>query len=189
MGWASGGVGMRSGRIDLGEAGWIWDRMGEIRYISCMEVSLDHYVRNFRIFYQQLARGHRKEEFLNQQFKTLIEGELRKWRKTYAREDSKTVSDNPMLIKARQGRIGKEKGKVEIDALYASSSLENAVVFAYFFLMLETTNVTAFQMLQEATREALADKSKYSESAGRKVNFVWSKLDQIIYGKRKMIRF
>jgi hypothetical protein len=154
-----------------------------------MEVSLDHYARNFRFFYQQLALGHRKEVYLNQQFKMLIEGEQRKWRKTFTRDDSKTVSDNPLFNRARQGRIGKEKGKVEIDALYASNSLENAVVFAYFFVMMETANVTAFQILQEAIKEPLADKNKYSEQALRKVNFVWSKFDQIISGKRKMIRF
>lgn len=38
-----------------------------------MQISLDQYVRNFRIFYQQLIRDHSNEDQLNKKFKLLIE--------------------------------------------------------------------------------------------------------------------
>ena len=30
-----------------------------------MQINIDQYIRNFRIFYQQLAKGHPNEEYLN----------------------------------------------------------------------------------------------------------------------------
>ena len=37
-----------------------------------MQISLDQYIRNFRIFYQQLIRDHSNEDQLNKKFKLLI---------------------------------------------------------------------------------------------------------------------
>lgn len=73
-----------------------------------MQINLDQYIRNFRIFYQQLTKGHTKEENLNKQFKHLIENELRKWRKGYGvSKISETSSDNPLLNKIRENRKNK----------------------------------------------------------------------------------
>lgn len=38
-----------------------------------MEVSFDQYIRNFRMFYNQLVKGHSKEEQLAPLFKQLLE--------------------------------------------------------------------------------------------------------------------
>lgn len=38
-----------------------------------MEVSFDQYVRNIRMFYNQLIKGHPKEEQLAPKFKQMIE--------------------------------------------------------------------------------------------------------------------
>jgi hypothetical protein len=43
--------------------------------------------------------------------------------------------------------------------------------------------------LQELLKEPLSNKDAYSPPTLRKMNFVWSKLADIINGKRKMVRF
>lgn len=56
-----------------------------------MEVSLDQYVRNLRMFYNQMIKGHKKEEELVPKFKAMLEVESKKWRKNIAmRKDNRT---------------------------------------------------------------------------------------------------
>jgi hypothetical protein len=53
----------------------------------------------------------------------------------------------------------------------------------------EYKNIAAFEFLQEQLKGPLSDKEAYSPPIFRKMNFVWNKFDDIIYGKRKVVRF
>lgn len=45
-----------------------------------MNIDLDKYTRNFRIFYSKMVAGHPEQVELEKKFKFLLENEANKWR-------------------------------------------------------------------------------------------------------------
>ena len=103
-----------------------------------MQVNFDHYIRNFRIFYQQVVKGHRREDELCTAFKALLDEEVRRGRKggdRRARIDEQPTSNVHFLNKFNEERKNK-KNKVHIDILNCTPKLNNAIVFAYLLYLL-----------------------------------------------------
>jgi hypothetical protein len=63
------------------------------------------------------------------------------------------------------------------------------VVFGYIYLVLEEKNLDAFQFLQDHLKDHFVDKQTYSTPVLRKMNYIWNKFEDIISGRRKVVRF
>lgn len=104
-----------------------------------MEVNLDSYFRNIRMFYQQLIKGNKREEQLTQLFKKMLEAEARKWKRHYSfrGETARGPEGAGLLAKLKdQQKASKDKQKIQVDVLFASSKVQNMVVFGYCYLLL-----------------------------------------------------
>lgn len=111
-----------------------------------MDVSLDVYFRNIRMFYTQLIKGHKQEQQLNRLFKAMLENETRKWRKGLVGKGDvgPEVNGANLLAKLKeQGKGGKDKKKINVDVLFASAKIENMLIFGFCYLLLENKNAEA----------------------------------------------
>lgn len=76
-----------------------------------------------------------------------------------------------------------------MEVLYASKDIKNLIVFGYCFLLMEHKNATALEFLTEGMKVPLADKEVFNEPMLRKVRNLWDKMEQVVAGKRRLIRF
>ena len=96
------------------------------------------------MFYNQLIKGHAKQEELAPKFKQMIEAQTKKWRKVLAvRKENRTGQTATLLNKLKQQKGIKGKPKIAVQVLYASSDIRNLIVFGYCFLLMEHKNPAA----------------------------------------------
>ena len=77
---------------------------------------------------------------------------------------------------------------MHIDILNSSAKLENTIVFAYLLYLLEHKNTDSFEELQENINEPLQDEKVFPTAVHRRITFAWRKLEDIITGRRRMVR-
>jgi hypothetical protein len=93
----------------------------------------------------------------------MLEEESKKWRKVLGiKRDTRANEGHNLLAKLREQKGLTNKPRVSVEVLYASSKIENQIVFGYCYLLMEHKNPTALQFLTENMKAPLENKELFS---------------------------